>query len=154
MRITLIALVLLAGMASCRNEQKPADKDHLSTDLIKNPYTADGTDTSMMGNMATMDFTDSIHNFDPISEGESVSYDFHFTNHGKSPLIVSSAEGSCGCTIGSIPKEPVLPGASDVIRVTFNSSGKMGHQEKMVTVTSNSTKGTQHLYIIGDVGTH
>jgi len=98
-----------------------------------------------------MDFADTLHDFGTIKEGEIMTYEFEFTNHGKSPLIVSSANGSCGCTVADFPREPVQPGKSGKIKTQFNSAGREGHQEKSVTLQTNSTRGVHMLYIKGEV---
>ena len=81
------------------------------------------------------------YNFGTVKQGESVTYDFNFSNVGKDPLIISEAHGSCGCTVPVWPKEPIKKGDKSQIKVTFNSTGKMGMQDKTVTITSNAKSG-------------
>ncbi len=90
-------------------------------------------------------------NFGTIKQGEKVSYDFNFANVGKEPLIITEAHGSCGCTVPQWPKEPVAKGAKGVIHVEFNSTGKMGMQDKTVTITSNAKGGNKVLHLKGNV---
>ena len=91
------------------------------------------------------------YNFGSIKQGEKVTYDFSFTNAGKEPLIISAANGSCGCTVPSFPKEPIGKNGKGVIHVEFNSTGKMGMQDKTVTLTSNSKSGAKVLHLKGNV---
>lgn len=91
------------------------------------------------------------YNFGSIKQGDKVTYDFSFQNTGKEPLIISSAAGSCGCTVPSYPKEPIAKGAKAVIHVEFNSTGKMGMQDKTVTLTSNAKSGSKVLHLKGNV---
>lgn len=98
-----------------------------------------------------MVFDQMTHEFGKITQGESVSYEFKFKNTGKEPLIITSASGSCGCTVPDWPKDPIKPGGSASIKVTFNSAGKMGGQDKTVTIVSNSTEGTLVLHMKGTV---
>lgn len=91
------------------------------------------------------------YNFGSIKQGDKVTYDFEFTNTGKEPLIISGAAGSCGCTVPSYPKEPIAKSAKAVIHVEFNSTGKMGMQDKTVTLTSNSKSGSKVLHLKGNV---
>lgn len=98
-----------------------------------------------------MVFDQMTHEFGKITQGESVSYEFKFKNTGKEPLIITSASGSCGCTVPDWPKDPIKPGGSASIKVTFNSAGKMGGQDKTVTIISNSTEGTTVLHMKGTV---
>ena len=59
-----------------------------------------------------------------------------FKNTGKTPLVISNAKGSCGCTVPEWPKEPVAPGATAELLVKFNSKGKPNQQQKTVTITA------------------
>ncbi len=154
MRPYLLGLMLL-GLAACNQQgntaKDTADSGKLSPTLVQNPRTANGIDTAKARSMPTMDFADTLHNFKTINEGEQVVHEFAFTNNGKSPLIITSAVGSCGCTIAEYPHDPILPGKGGVMKVVFNSTGKYGHQEKSVTVSTNTLRGTHKLYIQGEV---
>lgn len=90
------------------------------------------------------------HNFGTIKQGESVTYIFKFKNDGKEPLIINTAVGSCGCTVPEYPKEPIRPNGNGEIKVTFNSTGKSGPQDKTVTITYDTDK-TVVLHMRGTV---
>lgn len=90
-------------------------------------------------------------NFGTIKQGESVTHEFTFTNTGKEPLILTNAQGSCGCTVPVWPKEPIQRGQKGSIKVTFNSAGKMGVQDKTVTITSNAKNSPRILHLKGTV---
>jgi hypothetical protein len=90
------------------------------------------------------------HDFGKIEQGKSVTWEFRFKNVGKEPLIINNAVGSCGCTVPDWPKEPIKPGGYSIIRVTFNSAGKMGPQDKTVTITYDTDK-TVVLHMKGEV---
>ncbi|CAN5855608.1 hypothetical protein BH11BAC7_BH11BAC7_13870 [soil metagenome] len=90
------------------------------------------------------------YNFGAIKQGEIVTREFKFKNTGREPLIINNAVGSCGCTVPDYPKEPIKPNGSGVIKVTFNSAGKMGQQDKTVTLTYDTDK-TIVLHIKGNV---
>jgi hypothetical protein len=102
-------------------------------------------------NAPEMKFEFESYDFGTIKQGDKVTYDFTFTNVGKEPLIISEAHGSCGCTVPEWPKEPVAKGAKGKIHVEFNSTGKMGMQDKTVTITSNSKSGQKVLHLKGNV---
>jgi hypothetical protein len=91
------------------------------------------------------------YNFGNIKSGETVNYEFNFTNTGNEPLIITEAHGSCGCTVPEFPKDPIMKNQKAKIKVTFNSSGKMGMQDKTVTLTSNAVQNPQILHIKGNV---
>lgn len=152
-KMIILLLAPLFFAAACNNDKadKKENKDFLSADLVNNPRSAAGTDEAALRALATMDFKDTVHDFGTIKQGEVVSYDFEFTNNGKNPLIISNANGSCGCTVADYPREPLVPGKSSVVKVQFSSAGKHGHQEKSVTLTTNSIRGTHILFIKGEV---
>lgn len=76
---------------------------------------------------------------------------FKFTNTGEAPLIISNAKGSCGCTVPSYDKEPVMPGASSEIKVKYDTK-RVGAFTKYVTLTTNATnEATTRLKISGTV---
>lgn len=75
---------------------------------------------------------------------------FKFTNVGKSPLIISSCHGSCGCTVPSCPTEAILPGKSGEIKVHYDINRLNGFT-KTVTVNSNAKTPNETLTISGNV---
>lgn len=95
----------------------------------------------------TMDFEVKNHDFGTINEGDVVEHIFKFTNNGKAPLVITSARGSCGCTVPSYPKEAVQPGESGEMLVKFNSRGRKNQQTKTVTITANTESGKETLQI-------
>ena len=109
------------------------------------------TTTTVNANAPVMKFEFDSHDFGKIKEGDKVTYGFKFTNTGKSPLIVTNAVASCGCTVPEWPKEPLQPGANGIIKVTFNSAGKSGLQDKQITVTANTTPAQNVVHLIGEV---
>lgn len=147
------ACICLISLAACNNSNKNEAKNEkgLSATLVNNPYTANGVDTAAMHTLATMDFVDTLHDFGTMHAGEMADYDFVFKNNGKNPLIITKANGSCGCTVPDYPHEPIAPGQSNKIHVRFNSTGKFGPQHKSVTILTNSTKGTHMLFITSNV---
>lgn len=102
-------------------------------------------------NQAEFKFDALEYNYGSIKQGESVSYSYKFTNVGKEPLVITSAHGSCGCTVPDWPKEPIKKGETGLIKVTFNSAGKMGAQDKTVTINSNAKVSPIVLHIKGNV---
>lgn len=98
-----------------------------------------------------MNFEQKTYDFGKITQGEKVSYDFIFTNTGKTPLIIKDAVASCGCTVPDPPKDPIAPGAKSKINVVFSSAGKMGLQDKVVTVTANTIPAQTQIHLIGEV---
>lgn len=100
---------------------------------------------------AEIKFEQSEFNFGKIRQGDKVDYEFLFTNIGKEPLIISNVTGSCGCTVPEWPKEPLKKGEKGKIKVTFNSAGKQGMQDKTITINSNAATNPVVLHIKGNV---
>lgn len=95
----------------------------------------------------SISFDSIFHDFGVITESKKVYTKFGFTNTGKEPLMILSAEGSCGCTVPSWPKEPIAPGKTNTIEISFDPGGKSGEQSKIITITSNSEPSTTILTI-------
>ena len=104
-------------------------------------------------NAPDIKFDIETYDFGTIKQGDKVSHDFEFANTGKEPLIITGANGSCGCTVPLWPKEPISKGAKGTINVEFNSTGKMGMQDKTVTIVSNAKSGQRILRLKGNVET-
>lgn len=100
---------------------------------------------------AVMDFVETEHDFGTIQEGQKVETNFKFTNDSEVDLIISNAQGSCGCTVGEYPTAPVKPHEEGVIKVTFNSQGKHGKQQKSVTISANTKNRKELLQIFAEV---
>ncbi len=95
-----------------------------------------------------LEFSETSHDFGEIIQGDKVSYVFKFKNTGSEPLVLSNVMTTCGCTATSWPRQPIPPNGSGEIAATFNSAGKMGKQNKYITVVSNASNGNQRVNII------
>jgi len=81
----------------------------------------------------------STHDFGDVFQGDKVEHTFRFTNGGNKDLVITNIEVTCGCTTPKgWPRDPIAPGGSGELTVAFNSAGKIGKQNKVITVTSNS----------------
>jgi hypothetical protein len=95
-------------------------------------------------------FEKEVHDFGTIEYGGNGTYDFKFSNTGKSPLIISNARGSCGCTVPKWPKEPVAKGQSGSINVQYDTK-RPGPFTKTVTISSNAKSANKVITIKGVV---
>ena len=89
--------------------------------------------------------------FGHVPQGEIVDTFFTFKNVGKTPLHISQAKGSCGCTRPTWPDKPIEPGESGRIGVRFNSAKRSGDQAKTITVESDATRAVLLLRLEGFV---
>lgn len=95
------------------------------------------------------------HDFGTFKEEQGIqSFDFKFKNDGKAPLIINHVQASCGCTTPEWTREPVAPGASGLIKVSYNPKNRPGVFTKTIQVNSNSENGDVVLTISGQVTPH
>ncbi len=107
---------------------------------------------SAMAQQPVITFNETTHDFGKINEADGrVTTIFVFKNEGMIPLILSNVKASCGCTTPKWTKEPIEPGATGEITVTYNPNGRPGRFQKSITVTSNATEPTVRLNIKGEV---
>ncbi len=85
------------------------------------------------------------HDFGTISEGQKVIHVYKIKNTGEAPLIIQSAQPSCGCTVPDWSKDPIPVGGSGFVKAEFDSSGKPGINNKTITVTANTWPKTTTL---------
>ena len=150
MKFAIYILSIAFVIVSCNNNKNPGIPDNaLNPDLIKNPATASSSKEKTK--LPEIQFEEETYDFGTIKEGEKISHDFKFRNTGNAELIIRSGSGSCGCTVPEWPKDPVPPGGSGAIKVTFNSEGKSGMQHKNVTIVSNTIPNTRIININGEV---
>jgi len=132
-------VVVMISSASCSSE----NPEGINTSAVSNSSSAEGKSDDI----PEIKFDEEEFDFGKIIQGEKVSHSFFFRNTGNKNLIISSASGSCGCTVPEWPKEPILPGQSNKIEVIFSSEGKSGYQEKTVTVVTNCEPSTRVIRI-------
>lgn len=113
--------------------------------------TTSATEKTAVGDLPVLKFDKEIYDFGKVKDGDKVSYSYSFANTGKSPLIITDAVASCGCTIPSWPKKPINPGQKEAIKVIFNSAGKSGLIDKQITITANTTPAQTLVHLIGEV---
>jgi len=62
------------------------------------------------------------YDFGKIKQGNPVSFYFEITNISDKPIVVESANATCGCTTPEKPTEPIMPGAVGKIKVVYNAA--------------------------------
>ncbi len=96
-------------------------------------------------------FEEEKYDFGDIYQGDKVEHTFRFENSGDEPLVLSNVAVTCGCTATDWPREPIPPGETASITVEFNSAGKMGQQNKVITIYSNAAKAITKVSIVTNV---
>ncbi len=102
---------------------------------------------------AEIKFEKTTHDFGTFPENApKVTCSFKFTNTGDGLLVIHQAVASCGCTVPQYPKEPIKPGESGEIVVTYDGTGKFpGHFKKSITIRTNAKQEIIRLYVSGDM---
>lgn len=139
-----LVLFFSFSLLSCQNNE-----NKIPTDVINNPSSAEGIDES--ANIPVITFEKKLHEFGSVIQGEIVSYNFKFTNTGNADLIIAKVSTSCGCTASNYPVDPIKPGESKMIEVKFDSKGRLGFQNKRISVMTNANPAKSELYIRADV---
>ena len=134
-KLALILFVGLIGFSINAQEAVKVDKS------VK-------TEAKVDPNAPVFEFERKIVDYGAIEKGSEGIYDFKFKNIGKSPLIISNVKGSCGCTVPSAPKEPIMPGQSGVIKVKYDTN-RVGPISKTITITSNASEPKKVIRVKG-----
>lgn len=136
----MFGFMVMALFAQCNVRRN----DKVVDDVVKQ-------NASAMLDTTSVQLIDSVYNFGKVAEGEKVTFNFRFKNVGAKPLVITSTSASCGCTVPEKPERPILPGETGFIKVVFNSQGKVGHNEKNITVMANTNPAFPGLLLTGDV---
>jgi len=134
--LTLSAALLIVSCDNAANKIKPEDER-------KAEITTSGA--------AAFTFSEELWDFKDINEGVLATHEFEFKNTGDVPLVITSARGSCGCTVPDYPRTPIEPGAKGIIKVSFDSNGRPGRNDKTVTIDANTVPRTTVLKITSNV---
>jgi hypothetical protein len=145
---SIFILIACAGIILTSSCNKGSQEKEEGKSLYENLEDKDGADASAPDSTQTTEitFAETTFDFGVINKGQMVTHPFKFTNTGKAPLIITSATASCGCTVPSYPKDPILPGQTGEIKVQYNGSGT-NQIEKTVTVVANTNPPDSKLTI-------
>jgi LEA14-like dessication related protein len=129
-RSFILGCCIVGLFTSCENKQKAQVAEQASV--------IDSHKPQIVGDKPIMKFEQPLMDFGKITEGDSIVHYFKFTNVGKEPLVINTAQASCGCTIPAWPKKPIQSGERGEIKVVFNSKHKKGIMNKTVTIYANT----------------
>jgi len=150
-KIATLFLIVMAFATACRDKDAEKRIAQLESriaelegkDATPTPATVQPTATPLQeekpeGPLPVLAFETVEHDFGTINEGDVVEYTYKFKNTGEAPLIIQSAQPSCGCTVPDWTKEPIAPGADGYVKAKFDTKGKPNIQNKTITVTANT----------------
>ncbi|MEN9639180.1 MAG: hypothetical protein RLZZ262_1048 [Bacteroidota bacterium] len=133
-----------ALFAACKTENK-----QITSDFIHFPPSNGATSNEKV---PVITFDSTTINFGTLAIGASYDHTFRFTNTGTAPLSLTQVSPSCGCTVpNKWSMDPIGPGETGEISVTFNSKGNSGKVEKSITVATNCIPQYTQLIIKGQV---
>lgn len=90
------------------------------------------------GQSAEFSFDNTFHKFPKAKAGQSLTHYYVFKNTGKAPLVIDSYEVACHCTVIDFPKYPIAPGKTDSLKLTFDTKGKSGNQDREIVLFANT----------------
>lgn len=133
----LIAIVLFACNSGANNSTVNAD----SLALVERQNALKDS-----ANFTTAEWLDSTtKDLGKVKKGQTIEIPYTIKNTGDKPLIISSVEPACGCTVADKPEKPIMPGSEEKIVARFNSESQgLGVHVKDVTVRANTTPFTDH----------
>lgn len=99
-------------------------------------------------NAPVFEFERKIIDYGAIEKGSDGTHVFKFKNIGKSPLIIANVKGSCGCTVPTTPKQPIMPGETGEITVKYDTN-RVGPISKTITITSNASEPKKVIRVKG-----
>ena len=143
----VFAFVISASLfISCGNNGNASTK--VNSDNLEN---AKSRDVEIKNGAAIVSFEEPIYDFGTVNEGDIVETTFKLTNSGKTDLVITDAQVTCGCTVPVWPKKPIKPGETEEIQVRFNTNGKQNRQQKNITLITNTESGREILTLKGMV---
>jgi hypothetical protein len=107
-------------------------------------------DAAVSENAGVLSFETSEIDYGTINQNADGERTFKFTNTGDAPIVITQVKTSCGCTVPSYSKTPILSGESSEIKVKY-ATNRIGVFKKTITVISNASEPTKILYIKGTV---
>lgn len=114
------------------------------------PIKADSAIKADNPNAPEITFESELHDYGTMKQGADGGCEFKFKNTGKEPLVISNAKGSCGCTVPTWPKEPIMKGQTATIKVHYDTK-RVGAFTKNITIESNAKNNPLMLTIKGNV---
>lgn len=87
----------------------------------------------------------SVHKFPTTKQGTILTHDYMITNTGDVPLIISDYKVSCTCTKATLPEEPIEPGQTFALQVSFDTKEKYYFQDRTIVLVANTKKNTHNI---------
>ena len=159
MKQCFFALALFLGLTACKQggvekkdnglQEVRLDDKVSNADIVRLPVSADKpVDTA---NVPKIQLVETLYNFGEITEGVVIKHSFKFKNTGKTPLVITDVQTTCGCTVPTWNKNPIQSDENSDITVEFNSTGKEGKMDKPITIIANTYPVRTEFKLVGFV---
>jgi len=123
----------------------------IGTAIAQQPLASNATPQhAFIKEIGTFRWNETLFDFGQIKVNNPVTHEFSFVNAGDAPLVITSVQASCGCTVTKYSKDPISPGSSGFVTATYDAA-KVGVFTKTVTVNANTDGGAVLLTIKGEV---
>lgn len=132
----------IAALEARLNEMEGKKTPSLATSPTPAPIKAE--EVKPEGPLPVVQFENIAHDFGTIPQGKKVSHTYKFTNTGEAPLVIQSANPTCGCTVSDYSKESIPVGGTGFVTADFDAKAA-GAQNKSITVTTNAWPRTTTL---------
>lgn len=149
MKKILFGIIVLSILSACNsNSSKPntetSTNKMLSDSALENRLINKDIDSvtldSLKKHKTILKFEKELFDYGTIEEGTVLKEKITYKNVGENPLIIIAAFGSCGCTVPTFSRKPLLPGETDTLYFSFDSNGRSGNQSKSINVLANTEK--------------
>lgn len=163
LKLTLLALATVM-VVSCEKKTETAavvegtetaevTTNETTSMETNSPALADAsvTQTATTGAAPVFTMSNTTYDFGDVQANSTTERVVEFTNTGDAPLVITAAKASCGCTVPEYDKEPIAPGATGSLKVSYKAPGTNGKQTKTVTLTTNTAAGTERFKIAANV---
>jgi hypothetical protein len=148
--IIFLMVFSLSAQVSVSQQPTPEEKARMEKEREQQQAAQSQQAVNTNPNAPDIVFNKVVHNYGDINQNDDGRCEFTFKNEGKEPLILSNVRSSCGCTVPEWPRQPILPGESEVIKVKYDTK-RVGPINKNVQVYSNAKTSPVVLKIEGKV---
>jgi hypothetical protein len=135
--ILAFAVICTVGMNAQTKKSKKEKKEIIKEAVVVAPISKD----------PSIFLEKDVVDYGVIDKGAEGTRTFKVTNKGSQPLLLTNCSGSCGCTVPTCPREPILPGKSAEISVKYDTN-RPGPINKQVNIASNDPQNPNKVVMV------
>ncbi|MDO5655719.1 MAG: DUF1573 domain-containing protein [Flavobacteriaceae bacterium] len=159
LKLTFLAMATLL-VVSCDKKSETITETGLETAEVSTaPANTNGgiematpvATTTNAADAPVLTLSSETYDFGDVQANSTTERIIEFTNTGNSPLVITNAKATCGCTVPEYSKEPIAPGAKGSMKVSYKAPNTNGKQTKTVTLTTNTASGSERFMITSNV---